>query len=693
MSIARPSVRTHSGRLRALYALGAAFCVMCLALLSGCGGRDYHITVTITATEGATGRVTGPADLNCTESGGKCEVRFTSRTGFFTLTIQPGPGSRVTARVGCLEYTPPTATTAGTCVISRHDQESSELEVAFTFGPLSAPPSAAFTINPALPRAGDTVTFDASSSTDDRSIASYEWSFTGNAGVEATGVSTMHVFAAAGTYPVRLRVTDSHGQSDEELRTLIVDLAPIPPAVAPSITQQPQNLSVAVGATASFTVAASGTAPLSYRWQRNSTDIAGAPDAATYTTAAVTAGDNGAAYRVIVSNAAGSATSSAAILSVTSVAQGWQPVGLQVAGATSQRPRLAVDSTGRPYVAYNENFQGISRMFVKIFGGNDWNNVGTNSIDPIDLTTAFGAADSALVIGANDIPIVAWNEGARVRVARWGGGSWDIIGDDISIDTTDALPSSSIQLARHGNDLVVAWLESLLTFEVRLAVKRYDAASGTWSGGYVTEATVPGVSNPHQIRLSLDSAGRAYVAYVPRELPGNELALRVVRETAGGWSAVGGDIGPAPPVINTVARVYGFDLKVDATGMPVVMGSGNGLDLYAFRYDGTVWFALGGLTGEIVALDPATQAMAAMAFVDGDANITMAYTRQQRSASGPVQYVTEFLRWDGVGWPSVVPAASVGNESIELSPAMANGQPVFAAEHHLSRIVVQKYVP
>ena len=44
---------------------------------------------------------------------------------------------------------------------------------------------------------------------------------------------------------------------------------PGPAAVAPTITQQPASLSVTAGQAASFTVAATGTAPLSVRWQRN----------------------------------------------------------------------------------------------------------------------------------------------------------------------------------------------------------------------------------------------------------------------------------------------------------------------------------------------------------------------------------------------------------------------------------------
>jgi len=85
---------------------------------------------------------------------------------------------------------------------------------------------------------------------------------------------------------------------------------------APTITTHPLSQTVAVGQTAAFSVSVSGTAPLSYRWQKNGTDIAGATGS-TCTTPAANSGDNGSTYRCIVSNGQGSATSNAATLTVT----------------------------------------------------------------------------------------------------------------------------------------------------------------------------------------------------------------------------------------------------------------------------------------------------------------------------------------------------------------------------------------
>jgi glucose/arabinose dehydrogenase len=87
-------------------------------------------------------------------------------------------------------------------------------------------------------------------------------------------------------------------------------------STAPSISSHPANVTVAAGQAASFSVTASGTAPLQYQWQRNGVNIAGA-NSPTYTLT-TTAADNGAMFRALVSNGAGSVISNSATLTVLS---------------------------------------------------------------------------------------------------------------------------------------------------------------------------------------------------------------------------------------------------------------------------------------------------------------------------------------------------------------------------------------
>jgi hypothetical protein len=72
---------------------------------------------------------------------------------------------------------------------------------------------------------------------------------------------------------------------------------------------------VTAGQTATFSVVASGTAPLSYQWQKNGANISGATSSS-YTTPATATTDSGSTFRAVVTNSAGSATSNAATLTV-----------------------------------------------------------------------------------------------------------------------------------------------------------------------------------------------------------------------------------------------------------------------------------------------------------------------------------------------------------------------------------------
>lgn len=83
----------------------------------------------------------------------------------------------------------------------------------------------------------------------------------------------------------------------------------------PIIVAQPAAVNVSDGQSASFTVIAVGTAPIAYQWQRGGVAIAGAT-AATFTIPVVLLSDSGAVFTVVVSNAAGSAQSQPATLTV-----------------------------------------------------------------------------------------------------------------------------------------------------------------------------------------------------------------------------------------------------------------------------------------------------------------------------------------------------------------------------------------
>lgn len=151
----------------------------------------------------------------------------------------------------------------------------------------------------------------------------YQWQRSNNAGATWANIAgasdntyTLATVLSDNGAQFRVQASNAFGNATSNAASLVVTAAPEPPV----ITQHPQNATRDAGETANFTVAATGTAPLSYQWQRFDV-VAGAFANITGATSAsysLTAGldDNGARIRAVVSNAEGSATSNEAILAV-----------------------------------------------------------------------------------------------------------------------------------------------------------------------------------------------------------------------------------------------------------------------------------------------------------------------------------------------------------------------------------------
>lgn len=195
------------------------------------------------------------------------------------------------------------------------------------------------------------------------SVTAYQWQVSHDGGDTFANISSAtNASAATATLSLdnvssgdaglyRLVATNSAGSTASSASTVAVTSAD----VAPSINTAPVGGTINSGSSYTFSVVANGTTPLSYQWQfsaDNTTfeNLAGATGA-TCTIASAPPSAEGY-YRVIVTNVAGTATSSAALLSVNEIlAITAQPVGATInAGASFT---LSVTATGKP----TPNFQ------------------------------------------------------------------------------------------------------------------------------------------------------------------------------------------------------------------------------------------------------------------------------------------------------------------------------------------------
>lgn len=237
--------------------------------------------------------------------------------------------------------------------------------------------------------AGSAATLSVSASGAD---VSYVWQQSSDAGSTWTDIvgATLASYTTPATSPAdngkryRVTVTASGISVTSSAVQLTVTLA----VVAPTLGVQAVAQTVIAPNAASFSVTASGTAP-NYQWQRSTdsgttwTDIVAAT-AATYDTGPTSAGMNGEQYRVVLSNSAGSATSVAALLTVsaapTVAAISTQPTNQSVVAGNAAAFSVVATGVPTPALQWQRSTDG----------GTTWTNIAAA------ITASYSTGPTAL---------------------------------------------------------------------------------------------------------------------------------------------------------------------------------------------------------------------------------------------------------------------------------------------------------
>ncbi|MBL9195291.1 MAG: immunoglobulin domain-containing protein [Opitutaceae bacterium] len=184
----------------------------------------------------------------------------------------------------------------------------------------------------------------------------YQWKKDGADLTGATG-STLTLAnassASAGSYTVS--ITNAYGTVTSNAAVVTFSTSPVPA----TITEQPVATTVNAGQPASLSVAAFGSAPLTYQWRRNGVDIAGATSSSLSFTQTTSA--DGGEYTVVVANGAGTVTSAAAVLTINSAPViTTQPVGATVTAGQAVTFTVAASGTPAPTYQWQKDGQRIT---------------------------------------------------------------------------------------------------------------------------------------------------------------------------------------------------------------------------------------------------------------------------------------------------------------------------------------------
>ncbi len=407
-----------------------------------------------------------PGDPNLSAEGGlaKVAVRAQFTPGTVTVTAN-APGLKSgSATFNVVATSGPTATGAQLVV--------------------PAQPASALTI--VTPPASQTVTIGQSAQFTVLASSAAPVTFQWMKGATAIAGATSY------TYTTPVTTADDNGASysvvvsngSASVTSASASVTVVPPSV-PTIATAPVAQTVAAGGTAQFGVTANGSPLLTYQWQKNGANIAGAT-AAVYTTPVLQTTDSGGTYDVVVTNSAGTVTSTAAKLTVTAGTAPsivTQPVGAAV--SAGQSVTLSVVAAGSGPLHYQWQLNATT-------------NVGTDSAT-FSIASAQASDAGTYTVTVTNGSGSAPSNGAVITVS---GGN----GPDLALNAT---PSASSQNGGNApkfafdGDLTTAnrW-ESVQGIDPQWiaadmgAVKSFDRVVFTWENAY---------ASAYQIQVSPDN--------------------------------------------------------------------------------------------------------------------------------------------------------------------------------------------
>lgn len=228
-------------------------------------------------------------------------------------------------------------------------------------------------------------------------------------GATSTSYTTPATSAADDGKRFRAVATNVSGSATSSSAILNVSLAPS----APALLSQPANVSVVAPVTATFSVSASGVPTPTYQWQISTdagatyANIPGAASAS-YTTPATALADSGNRYRAVATNASGSATSVAGVLTVSPTPAA-PSIPFAPADANVTAPATAtftVTATGTPSPSLQWQVSSDAGLtFTDIAGANaaGYTTQATSANDDgkrfrVVATNSVGSATSAVAI-------------------------------------------------------------------------------------------------------------------------------------------------------------------------------------------------------------------------------------------------------------------------------------------------------
>ncbi|HSI58300.1 MAG TPA: hypothetical protein VLA16_12145 [Ideonella sp.] len=267
----------------------------------------------------------------------------------------------------------------------------------------------------------------------------------------------------------------------------------------------------------------------------------------------------------------------------------WLPQGVALnvkRRFAAELPRVVVDAQDKPivvwYEAQNED-AGRFAVYVKRWSGSAWEQLG----GALNTDPRRSALSPSLALGPDQQPVVALAEsavgGLAVRVRRWDGAQWQLIGgpDDIGL-------GAETQVAVDGAGQITVAYTAEVSFGLRqVFAKRWDGTQWSPLGGPLNRDPARPSASP-----SLAAAADGSVAIAWQEQADNASKVYAARWASGaaGWLALGGALDGGVASRSVVIP----KLSLLKSGQPVVAWTEAAtMQTHVQRWNGSAWLLLG----------------------------------------------------------------------------------------------------
>ena len=371
-------------------------------------------------------------------------------------------------------------------------------------------------------------------------------------------------------------------------------------ALPPLVTAEPVSQSVAAGGSVTFSVTASGTAPFSYAWYRNSASIAAATNSS-YTTNNVQLADSGSHFVCVISNAYGSVTSSIAALTVgLPPSISLEPTNVSVLLGGTAIFSVGVSGTGPFSYQWQLNGTNLPNGIITTVAGNG--SAGYSG-DGAAATNASLYWPTAVALDASDSLLIADEQNSVIRKVTANGIITTEAGNGSAGYSGDGGPATNASLYWPDGVTVDAAGNLFIADSANNVIRKVDTngiittVAGNGSAGYSGDggqATNASLSYPEGVALA--SSGNLlisdWVNNVIRKVDTNGIIRTVAGNGSAGYSGDGGSAtnaslnGPYSVALGMLGSLFISDTdnqrirEVDTNGV-ITTVAGNGSTGYS----------------------------------------------------------------------------------------------------------------